>query len=159
MWNNQTPTPKPDYDKETALYHWTSFPFYDTPWRSVALCVLIAFVAYILWQITVVSWEQPLYYVLGILMLCIALMPYFIPTSYYFFEAGFLVQYPLIKVVKKYTDYGCFYADKLGIMLSTYKMPRRMDTFRGQSIRFSKTASERAEVLEFLRSRGIEDRG
>jgi len=153
MSNSPTPAPKPDYDKETALYHWTSFPFVDTPWKSVMLCAVIGLVAYILWQLTVVKWEQPLYYVLGILMLMIGIMPYFIPTSYYFFEDGLLVQYPLIKVVKKYSDFGCFYADKLGIMLSTYKMPRRMDTFRGQSIRFSKTASERAEILEFLRGK------
>jgi len=142
-----------NFDDQTPLFQWTSFPFMDTPYKSVMLCAIIALIAYILWQLTIVKWEQPLYYVLGILMLMIGIIPYFIPTSYFFYEEGFLVQYPLVKVQKKYTDFGCFYADKLGIMLSTYKMPRRMDTFRGQSIRFSKTASERTEILEFLRGK------
>jgi hypothetical protein len=139
-----------NFKKENAIYYWTSFPLIDKPRHSIFLAIVTVFVAYLLWELAIVKWEQPLYYVLGVLIYLIALMPYLVPTSYYFFTNGILVQYPLVKAEKLYTAYGCFYADKNGIMLSTYKAPRRMDTFRGQSIRFSKTALERVEIIEFL---------
>jgi len=153
MWNNKPQDPQLDFKIEDALYSWTSFPFVDFPIKSVILCVIVALVAYLLWELAIVKWEQPLYYVLGIFMLLIPIMPYLTPTTYYLFDMGFLVQYPLVQVRKKYSEYGCFYADKLGVMLSTYKTPRRMDTFRGQSLRFSKTASERGEVLALLKEK------
>ena len=136
---------------ETPLYAWTSFPFADRPLRSVMVCFVIALVAYILWQLAVVTWEQPLFYVLGLFILLGGLLPYFVPTSYYFYEEGFKVQYPIFKIEKPYKEYGCFYVDKMGIMLSTFKIPRRLDSFRGQSIRFSKTESERDDIIEFLK--------
>jgi len=150
MWNKKPQDPQLDFKTEDALHSWTSFPLIDYPLKTLMLCVVIAIVAYILWQLAIVKWGQPLYYVLGILMLMIGIMPYFIPTTYYLFHIGFMVQYPLVQVRKKYTEYGCFYADKLGVMLSTYTTPRRMDTFRGQSLRFSKSATERPAVLALL---------
>jgi hypothetical protein len=38
-------------------------------------------------------------------------------------------------------------------MLSTFKMPRRLDPFRGQSLRFSKTKAEKEQLLEILRNK------
>ena len=149
MSNNET-KPNLNFDKNKALYNWTSFPVIDQPKKSILVGLIIIITAYILWQLAIVEWEQPLYYVLGILILFISLAPYFVPTSYYFYENGFLVQYPFVKIEKLYTDYGCFYADKMGFMLSTYIQPRRMDAFRGQSIRFSKTKNEKEEILQFL---------
>ena len=148
-----TPPKTYDFDKKDTLIQWTSFPFVDKPVHSVFLCLIIALIAYILWQLAIVKWDQPLYYVLGVFIFMMGIMPYFIPTTYYFFESGFLVQYPIVKVEKLYSEYGCFYADKQGIMLSTFKIPRRLDTFRGQSIRFSKTASEKDEILAFLKEK------
>jgi hypothetical protein len=139
-----------NFKKDEAILHWTSFPLVDFPKRTLLLTVVIIIVSLILWEIAMVKWEQPLYYVLGVIVLLIGIMPYLVPTSYYFFETGFLVQYPIVKVQKRYREYGCFYADKLGVMLSTFKMPRRLDTFRGQSVRFSKNATEREAVLELL---------
>ena len=141
------------FDKKYAIHSWTSFPFMDRPAHSVLLCVVIAIVTYILWQMTIVMWDQPLYYFLGIFILLIGIMPYIVPTTYYFFDEGILVQYPLVKVEKSYREFGCFYVDKLGIMLSTFKMPRRLDTFRGQSIRFSKTATEREAIINLLKEK------
>ena len=142
-----------NFNKEEALHQWTSFPFIDRPIHSVVLCMIIALVTYILWQLTIIQWDAPLYYFLGVFILLIGIMPYFIPTSYFFFEKGILVQYPIVKIEKLYKDFGCFYADKMGIMLSPYKKPRRIDTFRGQSIRFSKSQIERPEIIAFLKEK------
>jgi len=153
MLNNNFMKPTSNFSKDRALYSWISFPVVDQPKKSILVVFIIVFITYILWELAIVKWDQPLYYILGILVLFISLIPYFVPTSYYFFEEGFLVQYPFVKIEKLYAEYGCLYTDKLGIMLSTYKQPRRMDSFRGQSIRFSKTRSEKEEILVFLKEK------
>ena len=142
---------KTNLKKEDAIHYWTSFPIKDRPKAAILVGILTVAIAYILFQMFMIGEDQtPLYYFLGIFMWCIALMPFLVPTSYYFLENGIIVQYPFIKIEKLYEEYGCFYADKMGIMLSTFKMPRRLDAFRGQSIRFSKTQAERTEILQFL---------
>ncbi len=140
-------------NKEEALLKWTSFPLLDKPKMSILVMAVIVMVAWILWELAIVQWDQPLYYVLGIFILFIGIFPYFVPTSYYFFEDCVLVQYLIVKVEKKYSDFGCFYADKNGIMLSTFKRPRRLDSFRGQSIRFSKTQEEKKEIIALLKEK------
>jgi hypothetical protein len=140
-------------NKDKALFHWKSFPLLDKPKMSILVFSVIIFVAWILWQLAIVQWDQPLYYILGIVILFLGIFPYFVPTEYYFFENDILVQYPIIKIEKKYSDFGCFYVDKNGIMLSTFKRPRRLDSFRGQSIRFSKTQKERNEIIPFLKEK------
>ena len=144
--------PDESTEKE-VLFTWTSFPVVDNPKKSLLATLVICFTAYILWEIAIVKWDQPLYYVLGILVLVISLAPYFVPTTYFFYKSGLLVQYPFVKVEKNYIDFGCFYYDKLGILLSTYKQPRRMDVFRGQSIRFSKTQAEKEQIISFLKEK------
>ena len=148
--SNNNQLPNNESDKEISLYSWTSFPLIDTPVKTVILSLVVIFITVLLWQLTVVTWDQPLFYVLGMLILLLSLMPYFVPTTYFFYEDRFLVKYPFFKIEKPYSEYGCFYVDKLGIMLSTFKKPRKLDAFRGQSIRFSKTASERDEIISFL---------
>ena len=59
----------------------------------------------------------------------------------------------MIRIEKKYVDFGCFYADKKGVMLSTFKKPRRLDNFRGQSVRFSKNQKEKEELLKLLENK------
>ncbi|HPY96171.1 MAG TPA: hypothetical protein PL063_03045 [Candidatus Cloacimonadota bacterium] len=137
------------------IIEWNSFPFMDFPRKSILLVIFLFFMGYILWNIAVVNWEQPLYYVLGVLILFIGVAPYFVSTKYEFYEQHLLIRYPIVKVEKKYTDYGSFYVDKKGLMLSTFKQVSRLDAFRGQSIRFSKDQSEREAIIAFLSERLI----
>lgn len=153
MWNKKKEQAELNFDKSKAVLEWSSFPFMDRPKHSFLLCLMILLITYILWELAVVKWDQPLYYVLGLLIFFIGIVPYFIPTRYYFFDEGFMVQYPLVKVEKLYSEYLCFYSDKLGIMLSTFKRPRRLDAFRGQSVRFSKTAKEKEEIIKLLKEK------
>jgi len=142
-----------DYDLDNNLFHWTSFPLLDKPKHTIATFLVIIIVTWLLWEITINAWEQPLYYMLGIFMLFVGIIPYFVPTQYYFFDKGIVVIYPIVKIEKLYSDFGCFYADKNGIMLSTFSRPRRLDSFRGQSIRFSRDKNEREEIIEFLKDK------
>ncbi|MDD2332397.1 MAG: hypothetical protein PHI68_07080 [Candidatus Cloacimonetes bacterium] len=83
-------------------------------------------------------------------LVIINLMPYFILTQYSLFEDRVEVRYLFLKISRKYEEFGCFYHDKHGIMLSTFKVPRRLDSFRGLSLRFSKSRIEVPELLKFL---------
>ena len=108
------------------------------------------FLAVKLWKIAVIQWEMPLFYYLGLGIFFVSLLPYFMPTTYEFYEDKIRIIYWVVKVERKYSDFGCYYVDKKGVMLSTFTRPRRLDSFRGQSIRFSKTKEEKEELLKIL---------
>ncbi|MCB5249857.1 MAG: hypothetical protein RBS16_06380 [Candidatus Cloacimonadales bacterium] len=143
-------------DENKPVIEWFSFPFIDFPKKSIILVLFLFFMGYILWNIAVVNWDQPLYYMLGVLILFIGIAPYFVPTKYEFYEYHLIIRYPIVKIEKRYSDYGSFYVDKKGIMLSTFKQVSRLDAFRGQSIRFSKDQSEREAIIVFLKERLIQ---
>jgi len=127
----------------------TSFPFLERPITSALLVVFLVLLSVWLWQLAVVKWDMPLYYIIGLLLVVINLAPYFIPTTYLFYEERIEIHYSFIKIQRRYTDFGCYYSDKRGVQLGTFKTPRRLDGFRGQSIRYSKTAQEK-EALHAL---------
>jgi len=129
---------------------WTSHPFREFPITSILLLVIFGILGYGLWQLAVVTWEMPIFYYLGLAFLFMSLLPYFIPTSYACYDYKIVIHYWLFKVEKEYKDFGCYYIDKKGIMLSTFKLPRRLDSFRGQSLRFSRSRDEKEALLALL---------
>ncbi len=132
---------------------WTSHPLKDYPLTSFILIVFIIVLSAILWQIAVVSWDMPLFFYLGMGIFFFSLITYFIPTSYEFYEDKIVIYYFFIRIERVYSDFGCFYIDKKGVMLSTFKTHRRLDSFRGQSIRFSKTRAEKDELIKLLKDK------
>ena len=132
------------------MLSWRSWPFVERPVTSILLIAFLAFLAWFLWNKAVESWEQPWFYFLGMLLVLGNLLPYFIPTTYYLYEYEIVVYYLFLKISRRYTDFGCFYSDKRGIMLSTFKLPRRLDPFRGLSLRFSKSQEEKEKLIEIL---------
>ena len=126
-----------------VLLKWRSWPFVERPRTSIALVLFLLVLAAILWHVTVTTWKAPLFYYIGMILVLTNLLPWFIPTEYELDHSEVRVRYLIITIKRNYSDFGCFYQDKRGIMLSTFKMPRRLDPFRGQSLRFS---GSRAEV-------------
>ena len=139
------------------LLKWKSWPFIERPLTSFVLLLFLTLLALIVYKIAVIGWNQPIYYIIGMLLVFANLVPYFIQTEYELYEDRYVAKYLLFKVSRPYSDFGCFYLDKKGIMLSTFKMPRRLDAFRGQSLRFSKSQQEKDEVVALLQ-RKIEKR-
>ncbi|GAB1365485.1 hypothetical protein MASR1M36_03560 [Candidatus Cloacimonadaceae bacterium] len=129
---------------------WKSWPFMERPLSSVLLIVFLSGLAVFLYWLSVIHWQQPLYYILGMLLVLGNLLPYFILTEYELYEDRYVIRYLFFKVSRAYSDFGCFYEDKHGIMLSTFKIPRRLDAFRGQSFRFSAKGNERDELNRIL---------
>lgn len=132
------------------LLSWRSWPFVERPWTSLILTLFLVFIAVYLWLIAVVQWQMPYFYFLGMLLILGNLLPYFIPTTYYLYEYEIVIHYSLVKITRKYSDFGCFYADKRGVLLSTFKLPRRLDRFRGQSLRFSRDQTEKPALIDIL---------
>lgn len=133
------------------LLEWSSFPFIERPVISILLVLFLVALSFILWEITIVGWGYPIFYIGGMLLVIGNLLPYFINTTYSLYEDRIVIQYFVIKIVRKYNEFGCFYSDKRGIMLSTFKTPRRLDVFRGQSLRFSSTQVEKEELIRILK--------
>lgn len=132
------------------ILSWKSIPFLERPYQTLFLISILTLMMVLLWQITVINWASPTLYIISMLILILNLLPYFIMTRYEFYEDKLVVYYMFVRVVRNYADFGCFYKDKYGVMLGTFKRPRRLDLFRGQSIRFSKDKSEMNELLLFL---------
>jgi len=135
------------------LLKWESFPLIERPVVSIILIIFLFFLAFVLWQIVIIGWGYPIFYYGGMLLIIATLLPYFIPTSYCLSEDKITIHYLWMKVERKYADFGCFYADKRGIMLSTFKLPRRLDTFRGQSLRFSGSQKEKEALITILKEK------
>jgi len=135
---------------EKPKLSWTSHPFIDFPISSVLLVIIIIIIAIILWKVAVVIWDMPLFYYLGFAIFVFSMITYFIPTRYDFYEMKIVIYYAMIKIERNYSDFKCFYSDKKGIMLGTFMKPRKLDSFRGQSIRFSKLQTEKEDLIKLL---------
>jgi len=132
------------------ILKWKSWPLVERPWVSLILILFLLILSFLLYYIAVISWQQPFYYILGMLLVLGNLLPYFILTEYELYEDRVQVRYLFLKVSRPFSDFGCFYEDKRGIMLSTFTAPRRLDAFRGLSLRFSADKKEREQLIFIL---------
>lgn len=132
------------------ILKWKSWPFVERPYVSLVVISFLILLAVTLWKIAVIEWSMPLFYYIGMLLVIANLLPYFIPTYYEMHETTIQVRYLYLRISRNYSDFGCFYKDKRGIMLSTFKLPRRLDSFRGQSLRFSANQDEVPRLIELL---------
>ena len=137
--------------KEVVHFDWVSFPFVDRPQTSTLLVVFLVFLSILLRWFIQNSLLLPIgWFWISMVLILLSISSYFIPSHYKFMNDRVVAKYVVMKVERKYKDFGCFYSDKHGVMLSTFKTPRRLDPFRGMSIRFSKTQAEKDELIIFL---------
>jgi len=132
------------------LLRWTSHPLLDEAAKTIFLLAIMVFVSLILYQTAIITWKAPIYFYLGMLFFIGSMITWFIPTTYILFEDKIQIWYWKIKIEKNWSDFGCWYTDKKGVMLSTFKRPRRLDNFRGLSLRFSKDKHEQNRLFELL---------
>ncbi|MBC8313094.1 MAG: hypothetical protein H8E33_02460 [Candidatus Cloacimonetes bacterium] len=125
---------------------WTSFPLIENPLQSFLLLAFFILVVLFVFEIT----KNIFWIFISLFFLISSLFSYFIPTTYKFYDKFLQIQYLFFSRDRKHSEFKCFYADKKGVMLSTFSRPRKLDRFRGQSIRFSKKQEEREKVLQFL---------
>jgi hypothetical protein len=135
------------------LLEWNSFPFVERPWASFLLMIFLILLSFLLWKLAIVTWGYPIFYIGGMLLVIGSLLPYFIQTNYQVLDDTFVIRYFFLRIERKYCDFGCFYLDKRGVMLSTFKTPRRLDSFRGQSLRFSASQAEKEALITILKEK------
>jgi predicted membrane protein len=131
---------------EKPIFFWISFPLVEFPFQSLFVFAFLVLAAVFVYTIT----YNFFWVLLALLFLFTSLFSYFVPTYYEFYEDYVFIKVLVFKRERKYSEFKCFYADKKGVMLSTFARPRALDRFRGQSIRFTKEQQEREEVLRFL---------
>ena len=144
--NNVIETVEPEFD-------WISFPFVDRPKISALLSLFLILFTYLLKEFIKAIHMGPAWWIIGMALIVLSLTPYFVPSRYRFYKSKIIANFWFHKVERPYTDFGCFYSDKLGLMLGTFKRPRRLDPFRGLSVRYSKKQTEKEEILKFLETK------
>jgi hypothetical protein len=149
---------------------WVSHPMREYPITTAVLLLFLAAMAAFLWDVTmtpadqnialfswlgmdVKGWDMPLFYYLGVAFLFFSLITYFIPTYYECGEQSIKVKYWFVTMQRQWSDFGCYYQDARGVMLSTFRHPRRLDPFRGLSLRFSRSRNEKEVLLEILNTK------
>jgi len=132
------------------IIKWTSHPLVDDTKRSILLIIVMIIISLILYQTAIINWKAPIYFILGMAFFIGSMITWFIPTTYILFNEKIVIYYWIIRIEKNWNDFGCWYADNKGVMLGTFKRPRRLDNFRGQSIRFSKEKKEKDKLFELL---------
>ena len=108
------------------LFEWTSFPFIENPLKSFLLILFLIFFSFVLWRFTVIKWETPFFYFIGMIYLIFSLFSYFIPTKYQIYDDKIVIYYLSIKFERPFSSFGCFYYDDKSITLSTF-IPTAID--------------------------------
>ena len=134
---------EPDQKTGACAIKWVSWPLRDEPRRKTALLlgfvVLTAFIAWLL---------APFYGILALPLLFILLGPYFLPCRFEISETGVKKFFFLFNRNRPWSVYKRYVAQKDGVFLGTFAAPSRLDSFRGDFLRFSRTTDrERVSAL------------
>ena len=124
---------------------WVSWPLRDEPWRKTALLL-----ALVVLTILLASLWGLLYGTLALVLLVILLGPYFVPSRFELSDSGVRIRFPLFNRSRPWSVYKRYVPQKDGVFLSPSAGPSRLDSFRGDFIRFSRT-TDRERVMALVR--------
>jgi len=127
-----------------AALEWRAWPLVEYPGRSaIAVAAVIAVVALVWWITTNVPFSA----VAGAIIL-FSLQAHLLPRDYRLDDEGVTIRVFGAAKSQPWGFFHSYYADKLGVMLSTFSYPSRLDPFRGFNLRFA--AGNRDEVVAFV---------
>ena len=122
---------------------WTSVPFKLGGIRNIiaiAVPTIVWLIIYLFWGI---GWL-----ILSIVLVGGSILPYFLPTTYILTEKDIIVKTIFSHQKKRWIDFGSFYVDKNGVLLSPFNKPSRLENYRGLYVRFHKNNREVVEFIE-----------
>ena len=123
---------------------WVSHPAADDPfYKPLALISLIVAVSIG----ASLAFDHASFGILALLVLAISMARYFLPTTYHLSQQGLTMRLLGMKRRRDWGEFRNFYPHAVGVHLSPFARPSRLDPFRGQFLRFR---GNRDEVLEFL---------
>lgn len=137
-------TQRPSQAPEQELT-WTSWPCARQPRVAVGLGALLL----VLWALIYVVFRDLLLVGLAVLLLCGALLPFYMPTRYTLNSQFAESKGRLWHTRREWTALRSCYADDRSALLSPFSRPSRLAGFRGISLRFE---GNRQEVLDFIQS-------
>ncbi len=124
---------------------WVSLPIRDEPWHKSALLILIVAATAAIAALQAIFWGA-----LALLLLFILLGPYFLPCRFEVSERGVKKFFPLFNRDRPWDVYKRYVPQRDGVFLSPFPAPSRLDSFRGDFLRFSRT-TDRERVMELVR--------
>ena len=139
---------------ESNSVEWVSWPLRDEPpAKTILLLVLIGITVGLSWLIMNLSGG-----ILAAILLFILLGPYFLPTRYKVTENCVESRFPLFNRSRPWSEYKRYAIGKDGIFLGTFPRPSRLDSFRGEFLRFT-PGMDRQRVIELVRRHVITAEG
>ena len=124
-----------------------SWPLVERPARSVLAVLIIVAAAAAVYALA----RNVALTVLGALVLVASLHGHVLPRRYALDEEGVSVWVMGMKKTRAWGYFRSYYADRMGIMLSTFTYPSRLDPFRGLGLRFA--GGNRDDVIAFIRGK------
>jgi len=125
---------------------WVSLPARDEPWRKTLFLLAIIAVMAVL-----ASFQGGLFLgALALLLVLILMGPYFLPCRFEISDRGVKKWFPLFNRDRPWSVYKRYVPQKDGVFLSTFAAPSRLDSFRGDFIRFS-AGTDRQRVMDLVR--------
>ena len=126
---------------------WVSHPAADDP-----LYKFVLLVGLMLGISVGASWAfdqsgELLFGVLAFVLLFLSMARFFLPTRYHLTEDGLRVRFLGRKRHRPWSEFRNFYPYRIGVLLTPFPRPSRLDSFRGQFLRFN---GNHDEVLEFI---------
>ena len=132
-------------DGTPPRYSWTIHPLRDSWKRTLLLLVfLAAFFAGVY-----LSFQSISVTILSAICLICSLYRYFVPSRYEFYDDRVVVIAFSRRLMKPWSDFRSFYADRNGVLLSPFERPSRLENFRGVYVRFGN--GRRSEILDFIK--------
>ena len=134
--------PIPDDD----TIRWVSLPLRDErPAKSALLLAIVAATA------ALAAWQGWFYGLLAVVLQFILLGPYFLPCRFEISQRGVKKRFFLFSRERPWSQYKRYVSQRDGVFLSTFAAPSRLDSFRGDFVRFSR-ATDRERVMALVRA-------
>jgi hypothetical protein len=86
--------------------------------------------------------------IVAFVILFLSMLTYFCPVYYRIDESTLTVQFLILTHKRSLKEFRSYYHNSAGVNFSTFSSPSRLDSFRGNYVRFN---SNRDEVLAFLK--------
>ena len=113
---------------------WCSWPLRDeTPAKSLLLILSILGTSVLAGWMGGLTWA-----LLALALLFILLGPYLLPTRYGVSARGVEVRFPLFNRQRVWSHYRRYVIQADGVFLGTLPQPSRLDSFRGDFLRFNR---------------------
>jgi hypothetical protein len=138
---------QPDASPDPTTVRWVSWPLRDESRpKSVLLVAAVAGVS------ALAAYQGAIYAILAPVLLLILLGPYVLPTRFEVSQTGVKVFFFLFNRNRPWSIYKRHAILRDGVFLGTEPKPSRVDSFRGDFLRFSAAAEpDRQRVIDLVR--------